>query len=491
MNVSADGGPASWPDPSCFHAALVASCEAAIIGLTLDGVIVSWNAAAEKLYGYAPAEAVGRDLTFMTPASRVGELPDILARLAEGEAIDGFRTERVRKDGTILQVAVTWSLVRDAAGAILGASAVHRDISDEVRAMRALQASEARFRGVVATAGEGVVLANQQGEIILWNPEASRLFGYDPSEALGRPLTMLMPERFRQAHRRGLAAAARLGPPVHRKPMEVVALHKHGGEFPIELAITTWESYGERYFTGLVRDISERRALEQMKNTFIAMVSHEMRTPLTTITCAIELLTSGALAPHSAKAARMLEIALSNTRHLARIVDDILDLEVLEQGPVSIVRAPCDVRAVVLDAVQTTAPLAERREVAIEPALSLPPGFSLSADADRLQQTIVNLVVNAIRYAPPGSRIVVAGHLTGGELRLSVDDEGPGIPLYQRELVFERFYRGAAPSGGPASGTGLGLPFCRAIVQQHGGRIWVEDGPRGGAAIVLVLPIHP
>ncbi len=382
-------------------------------------------------------------------------------------------------------------IVTDGKGVPLRLIGTAQDVSEARRAALALQASEARFRSVVATAGEGIVLGNQDGEIILWNPGAASIFGYDMTETLGRPLTMLMPERFRQAHTRALAAAARRGHPIHRKPVEFVGLHKDGTEFPLELSLTSWESDGERYFTGLVRDISDRRAIERMKDTFIATISHELRTPLNTITCSLDLLSSGALGLGSEKAARILEIAQSNTDRLARIVSDILDLQVLDQGRVPIMREPCDLAAVVREAVQTTAPMAERREVAVEKALTLPPEFSLRADAGRLHQTLVNLLVNAIRYAPPGSRIVVSASAGATEVRLAVDDEGPGIPPEQRELVFERFYQAAPPSEGQAPGTGLGLAICRAIVQQHGGRIWIEDGPRGGAAFVLTLPTRP
>ena len=366
-----------------------------------------------------------------------------------------------------------------------------QDVSEARRAALALQASEARFRSVVATAGDGIVLANQAGEIIHWNPGAARIFGYDMTETIGRPLTMLMPERFRDAHQRGLDTAVSSGRSLRGRPVEFVGLHKDGGEIPIELSLTSWESDGERYFTGLVRDISDRRALERMKDSFIAMVSHELRTPLNTITCSLDLLGTGTLGALSEKAARMVDIAQSNTDRLSRIVGDILDLQVLEHGRVPIVLEPCDLAAVLRDAVQTTAPMAERRDVGVELALALPPGFACQADAGRLHQTLVNLLVNAIRYAPSKSRVVATASVAGGEVRIMVDDEGPGIPPAEREIVFERFYLGAPPLEGQAPGTGLGLPICRSIVQQHGGRLWVEDGPRGGAAFIFTLPLRP
>ncbi len=320
--------------------------------------------------------------------------------------------------GTTRRLEGRAHIVTDAHGQALRMVGTAQDVSEAHRAARALQASEARFRSVVATAGEGIVLANLQGEIILWNPGAARIFGYDMTETLGRPLTMLMPDRFRPAHTRGITAAARQGPPTHRKPLE--------------------------------------------------------------------LLNTGALGSLSEKANRMLEIAQSNTERLSRMVGDILDLQLLSQGRVAMDRAPCDVAEVVADAFQTVAPVAAQREVGVEAALALPADFSFSADADRLHQNLVTLLVNAIRYTPRGSRVVVSAKRARGELRLTVDDEGPGRPPTERELVFERFYQAAPPCERQAPGTGLAI--CRAIVQQHRGRIWVEDGPRGGAAFVVALP---
>ncbi len=363
-----------------------------------------------------------------------------------------------------------------------------QDVSEARRAALALQASEARFRSVVASAAEGIVLTNQAGQIILWNPGASRIFGYDMTETLGRPFSMLLPERFGEGHCRAMGAATGVKPQSRSKAIEAIALHKDGTEIPIELSLATWEADGERYYTGLVRDISERRAIERMKDTFIAMISHELRTPLNTITCSLDLLSADALGTLSEKATRIVEIAHSNVDRLARIVGDILDLQVLAQGRVPVVNEPCDLVAVVREALQTTAPMAERRAVALETAIALPPAFTFAADADRLHQTLVNLLVNAIRYTPRGSRVVVSAERARDEVRLMVDDEGPGVPPAERELVFERFYQAAPPSDRQAPGTGLGLAICRAIVQQHGGRIWVEDGPRGGAALVVALP---
>ena len=262
-----------------------------------------------------------------------------------------------------------------------------------------------------------------------------------------------------------------------------------GSAFPAEYAVTPIRGHGR--FLGSVltfRDISQRYALDQLKDEFISTVSHELRTPLTSIRGALGLLSSGMLGETSEKASNLLRIALTNSDRLVRLINDILDLERIQSG-----REPLSFRAVQLggvvkQAIDDMQPMADAAGVKlIHDATQV----EIFADPDRLLQVITNLLSNAVKFSPPNSPVSVMLRPGVTGVILSVIDHGRGIPADKLETIFGRFQQVDASDSRQKGGTGLGLAICRTIVLQHSGRIWAERNPVRGSTFRVFLPYQP
>lgn len=252
-------------------------------------------------------------------------------------------------------------------------------------------------------------------------------------------------------------------------------------------------------------DITERHAIERMKDEFVSVVSHELRTPLTSIHGALNLLSSGLMEAHSDKGRRVIEIAAENAERLVRLVNDILELERLEAGKISLSKQSCNVAELMMKATDLMQVMANRAGIAISVS---PQAIQLEADPDRIIQVLMNLLGNAIKFSPKGSTVWLivervntqahpvphdergrSEHLHSSVL-FTIKDQGRGIPSDKIESIFERFHQVDASDSRKKGGTGLGLAICRSIVQQHGGRIWAESIPGEGSYFYFTLPIE-
>ncbi len=251
-------------DPSRFLLAIIESSDDAIVGKDLNGTIVTWNRGAERLYGYSADEVRGRSIALLIPEDRAGELATILDRVRAGQSIEHFETIRRTKDGRSVDVSLTVSPVRDADGYVVGAATIARDITALKQAERALRTSELRWRSIIESAVDGIVVIDARGRIESFNPAAERLFGYTESEVVGMNVTVLMPSPYRDEHDGYLARyLATNVPHIIGIGREVTGRRRDGSEFPLQLSVGEMSMAGERKFTGILHDLSERVRLEE------------------------------------------------------------------------------------------------------------------------------------------------------------------------------------------------------------------------------------
>lgn len=234
------------------------------------------------------------------------------------------------------------------------------------------------------------------------------------------------------------------------------------------------------------RDLTRRREVERMKSEFVSIVSHELRTPLTSIHGSLGLLASGLLGSVSAKGERMLEIAVSNTDRLIRLLNDILDMEKLDSGRIEMHRIQCHAGELIDHAIEVMLPMALNQQIDLSAQKS---DLLIYADRDRIIQCLTNLLSNAIKFSEPGGAVKIAAHSIGNDARFEVCDNGRGIPEGKKHLIFERFQQGDTSDSRKRGGTGLGLAISRNIVEQHGGKMWVESQLGKGSTFYFTVPL--
>jgi two-component system, OmpR family, sensor histidine kinase VicK len=239
-------------------------------------------------------------------------------------------------------------------------------------------------------------------------------------------------------------------------------------------------------FFALISDISDRKAIERMKDEFISVVSHELRTPLTSIHSALKILATGRLGTLTEDGQQMLEIADENTDRLVRLVNNVLDLQRIESGAIKMNRQACDAASLMIQATEAMQAMAQQQDVILE---TQPVSIALWVDPDYIVQALTNLLSNAIKFSPPGKIVQLAAQQQGHEVQFQVRDQGQGIPAKSLESIFDRFHQVDSSDARKKGGTGLGLTICRKIIEQHDGRIWAESGVGEGSTFIFTLPI--
>ena len=350
---------------------------------------------------------------------------------------------------------------------------------------------------IVGIAADAIICLDEDQKITLFNEGAVQIFGWTADEAIGQPLEMLLPERFRAEHRSHVErfrdapeTSRRMG---HRR--EISGLRKNGEEFPAEAAIAKVMMGKAVVFSVVLRDITDqvemRKRLQTALNArddTVSVVAHDLRNPVS----AVKMLSSALLQrAESERFGADTSEQLTLIRHAAlqmdRLIQDLLDVTRVETGRLHLETTPLRARAVIASALDTLRPLLS--DAGLELVEDLPDDLSVvSVDEQRIAQVLSNLVGNSIKATPRGGRVTVAARESDGALRVSVTDNGRGIPAEQITHVFDRFWQ-SATSTIRSRGAGLGLPIARGIVEAHGGRMWAESEVGRGSTFYFTLPI--
>jgi PAS domain S-box-containing protein len=510
-------------------AVIVQSSEDAIIGKSLDGIIMSWNKGAEKIYGYTESEVIGKSISLLISPGNEDEMSGILHRIRSGEVIEQYEIARRRKDGREIQMSLTISPIRDPEGKIVAASTIGRDITkrkraeqeliiankelvfqneERKRADEELQESETRYRSVLQSATDAIVTAYSSGIIIGWNRGAERIFGYSYTEAVGQPLTSIIPLYRHDEHTNGMKGLQSEGDQdVIGKTVELEGLRKDKSVFPLELSLSTWEIKSEQFITGIIRDISERKRAEEKNRqlqqqliqaqkleslgTLASGIAHDFNNILGIILAYSSLL--GKIKMGSEKYSESLNAITNAVQRGAALVRQILTFarktDILFE-PMSLLELVNEVLSMLNQTFPKTIIFRKNIEKDIP---------YISADRTQIYQALLNLCVNARDAMPNGGCITLTIEKRTGEqireqfptanqdsyLCTSVTDTGEGMDETTRSRIFDPFFT----TKEKGKGTGLGLSVVFGVVQTHHGFIDVESEPGKGTTFRLYLPV--
>ncbi len=446
-----------------------------------------------EVLGYSEEELLSRPFIEFVHEDDVASTQAAAAQLGDAPTEVAQFTNRYRcADGSYRWLL--WHATSDIEAGRIYAVA-HDDTSrkeaeDRMRhALASLAESEERLRTLFETAVDAIVTIDENGVIDRVNAVVKTLFGYEPSELVGQHIGVLMPPR----HRDPLEQYLRNYPndpsaKAVASSQEAVAVRKDGTTFPVEMSVSEMRLGDRRMFTGIVRDITERKRIEQLKSEFVSTVSHELRTPLTSIRGALGLLAGGRIGEISTEAGEMVNIALNNSERLVRLINDILDVEKIRSGKLDFRIKKLDLTEVITEAVEANQGFALAHDTNIVHAGELQ-SVQVRADPDRLAQVLANLLSNAAKFSPQGKDIEISMEVTADRVRVAVRDRGPGVPEEFRERLFERFAQADASDSRRNTGTGLGLSIAKAIVERMGGTIGYEPAKDCGSRFYFELPV--
>lgn len=365
------------------------------------------------------------------------------------------------------------------------------DASNKLALQAERISGQSQLLAIVDTVIDCIITIDIKGKIASFNPAAESLFGYRASDVIGQNVNILMPQKEASEHDQYLENYLQGNPAkIIGMGREVIAKRKDGTEFNADLSISEMFVSGEKRFTGVIRDITERKRHEQIKSEFIATVSHELRTPLTSIRGAIGLVLGKFADQIPEKSHRMLTMALRNCERLTLLINDILDIEKFESGQMTFNYSRINLNALVRRAIEDNDGFAKQHQVTVSLESDCENAF-VNADAIRLQQVMANLLSNAFKYSPDGGTVVVSLYEHGNDYRIEVTDQGPGIPTEFHSHIFERFSQADSTDTRRVGGTGLGLSISQAIIESHHGEINFYSVPGEGATFYFTLPAEP
>jgi PAS domain S-box-containing protein len=459
-----------------------------ITRFTPDGRLLYVSPASRQLLGYDPEELIGTfDFDLIHPDDVPGASEERDAAVGGGG--DGaLRVRLRRKDGSWVPVEAIGRMALDPrTGEVVEVQSSVRSIEERMRAERELRVSESRFRSAFDDALVGMALTGVDGHIKTVNRTLCRMLGRTQEDLVGIHISDLTHPEDRDKNAENVKAI--IAGETDGGRWDKRYLDASGQTIWVELSTSLVRDEDGRpnYFVTQIIDISARKRAEQLKDEFIATVSHELRSPLTSIQGYVELLAEQEGRPE--QDVRWLEVIGRNSHRLRRLVDDLLFIAQARAETLALDRTDVDLARVLRDAVDGTAPRAVERDV--ELALQAEAVVVANADADRLGQAVDNLISNALKYTPPGGRIDVRLERRGDSAAIAVADTGIGMSQEDVDRLFERFFRASTAVDNAIPGVGLGLSIVKAIVDLHGGDVAVESVEGSGTTFEILLPVGP
>ena len=383
-------------------------------------------------------------------------------------------------------------------GAVVAVIALMRAATGDVRRLNeTLRLSEGRFRGLLESAPDAMIIVDAQRRIVLVNAQAEILFGHPRATILGQSIEMLIPERFHAAYQKQFAAfltgasAAPAGQAIGLLGVDWAAR-----EFPIEVGLAALETETGTLVSNAIRDITERQEIEahlaeasKAKSDFLARMSHELRTPLNAIIGFSEILRDAVIGPLDARYRDYAGDIHSAGEHLQNIINDILDISKIEGGAFELREETVSIEEIVEACRRIVTAMADRAGVTL--TINLPSYLPyIRADHLRLRQVLLNLLSNAVKFTPAGGRVSLTAAIEAEGAVITVEDTGIGMKTEDIAVALEPFRQIEDAQNRRFQGTGLGLPLAKALVELHGGSLDIRSMPAAGTVVRVCLPLE-
>lgn len=456
---------------------LIDATPSVLFSLDQDGKFLLSEGRGLRDLGRKPGQAVGQSV-FELYAGNAAILENIRAALA-GET----RTVTVETQGRAYDAI--YRPVIDPQGQIHGVVGAAYDVTERKMAIDTLTA-------VLNTVDEGVVTTDAEGRILMANTQTSDMFDCRSDELIGKQLWMLLSP----AHRpdasiqdmQQFVAAKQLHTPGFFLDLEGQTCT--GRTFPIEMRIQSFVLADRRTYTVSIRDVTERREYDRLRDDFVSTVSHELRTPLASIMGWTETLLTEHPGPLTDLQKRFLNTVYNSSVRLDKLIEEILTVSRIQRGTLRLNPTRLNPSQLISTALTDLAPQANARAIRLVVEDSWPASELLDGDAERLEQSVKQLLTNAIKFSPQGSEVIVRSALSDGAWRFEVEDHGMGVEADELPLIFQRFYRGKAARKAQVQGAGLGLYVCKAVAEGHGGDVTLTSEPGVKTIARLHIPLR-
>jgi PAS domain S-box-containing protein len=467
-------------------AAIVATSDDAIVSKSLDGIIRSWNNSAETLFGYKAEEAIGKHISIIIPKDRLKEEVVIIKKLKRGIPIDHYETIRKRKDGEEFYVSLTISPIIDSSGKIIGASKIARDISQKKRDEEALRKSEERLRIALDAGKIGVWDWNLITDKLTWSERVFEINGVSPDsfQVNIENFRNLIHEEDRKKVKNILAKAINDNVPFNAT-FRIVAPDGDVRWVETSAAVTRDKKGKPLHMLGATTDTSKEKKVEQDKNDFVGIATHELKTPVTSLKAYAEVLQRRFARGGDMFSSNQLAKMNAQLDKLTMLISDLLDVTKIESGKLRMHYEKFDFDIFVSEVVEELQRTTERHTISIDGQAQK----KVTADRERTGQVLTNLISNAIKYSPHTDKILIKVSATDKNVQVCVQDFGVGIPVSKQDKLFERFYRISGPKENTFPGLGLGLYVSHEITKRLNGRLWVESELGKGSTFCFLLPI--
>lgn len=470
--------------------AIFDNSEDAIINKTSEGEIINWNHAAERIFGYTADEIIGKNISIIIPNELEQEEDEITQKIQLGERVEHYNSRRTTKDKRTIPISLTVSAVRDIEGNFIGATVIARDISEQQTG----EEKQAMLAAIVDSSEDAIISKTLKGIITSWNKAAYKLFGYTDKEAIGKHISLIIPtERLDEEN----TIISRIKDGLRVDHFETIRIKKDGSMIPISLSVSPIKNSSGTIIgaSKIARDIAEEidnrdkiklyyeqlEKINSYKDEFIGLASHELKTPLTSITGYLQLLESTL---KDDKSTIFVKRAVNQARKLSLLVSDLLDMSKIQAGKLALNLDKFDFNDLLDELMITINDTIYTHDLElIKPSYTV----MLNGDKQRIEQVLINLVNNAVKYSPGANKVIMTVTNTDGKIRVAVKDYGIGIAKNQQQKIFSRFYRveDISPS---ISGLGIGLYLSCDIVTKHNGRIWVDSEPGNGSTFYFEIP---